>query len=88
MKFDNNTILFLLLGIIGITTIICITVLVYEHGATIDLKNITLLAILAQIPVAIVAILATVAKIKNNTFVNGEQQTNNTIDRIKKINEK
>jgi hypothetical protein len=62
MKFDNNTILFLLLGIIGMITIICITMLVYKHGAAIDLKTLVLLAILSQIPMAVVATLAIIIK--------------------------
>ena len=59
MKMDNNTLLFLLLGIIGIISILCITVLVFKFGAVVEL------AILAQIPVAVVAALATAIR-RNN----------------------
>lgn len=58
MKFDNNTVLFLLLALMGITSIICIAALVFKYGATIEL------AILTQIPVAVVSALATAVQRK------------------------
>jgi len=63
MKFDNSTILFILLGVIGTTGLICITMLVYKHGGDIQLNTLVQLAVLSQIPVAVVATLSTVATI-------------------------
>jgi hypothetical protein len=90
MKFNNNTILFLLLGMIGMTGLICVTILVYKHGANIELNTLVQLVILAQVPITIVAALSARIKIKNNKYniIDEEQENKNAIDNIKKINKK
>jgi uncharacterized membrane protein len=59
-EFNNNTIIFIILGVIAVISVVGIVALVFKYGAQLEV------AILSQIPIAVVAALATAIKRKSN----------------------